>query len=96
MGPPVTELTAGVLAAVNVLSHFVNGRPSRGALVDTCMFDVTMSMLSYVAPLYLSLGQIPERVGSGHLTIYPYNAFEAADANMVMAPFTRPAIVAWS
>jgi crotonobetainyl-CoA:carnitine CoA-transferase CaiB-like acyl-CoA transferase len=33
-------------------------------------------------------GEVPTRVGTGHSTIFPYNAFRARDGEVVVAPFT--------
>jgi len=53
------------------------------------ILDVALNTLTYIAFMYLSLGQIPGKVGSGHTTIYPYNAFEVADGHIVPAAFTQ-------
>src|SRR6202044_1483264 len=42
-----------------------------------------------MAPMYLDLGRIPSRLGSSHPTLYPYNAFLAADGYVVVTPFTQ-------
>jgi formyl-CoA transferase/CoA:oxalate CoA-transferase len=87
MGAPVLPLMAGAQAAVAILAALLE---PAGALrdIDVSLLDVSLSMLSYMAPLYLTLGTVPARVGSGHPTIYPYNAFEVADGYLVVAPFT--------
>ena len=89
MGAPVLALTAGAQAAIAILACLQEpARQFAGRSIDISLLDVSLSMLSYLAPLYLTLGQVPARVGSGHPTIYPYNAFAVADGYLVVAPFT--------
>jgi crotonobetainyl-CoA:carnitine CoA-transferase CaiB-like acyl-CoA transferase len=89
MGAPVLALMAGAQAAVAILACLQEQAERPGSRsIDISLLDVSLSVLSYLAPMYLTLGQLPARVGSGHPTIYPYNAFEVADGYLVVAPFT--------
>jgi crotonobetainyl-CoA:carnitine CoA-transferase CaiB-like acyl-CoA transferase len=88
MGAPVLALMAGSQAAVAVLASLLEKSRRGSRTIDVSLLDVSLSMLSYLAPMYLTLGEVPARVGSGHPTIYPYNAFEVADGYLVVAPFT--------
>ncbi len=92
MGAPVLAMAAGTQAVLAVLACLLEspgGSPAAaGRTIDVSLLDVSLSMLSYLAPLYLTLGRTPARVGSGHPTIYPYNSFEVADGYLVVAPFT--------
>jgi crotonobetainyl-CoA:carnitine CoA-transferase CaiB-like acyl-CoA transferase len=88
MGAPVLALMAGAQAAVAILATLQEQPGHDGRDIDVSLLDVSLSMLSYLAPMYLTLGTVPARVGSGHPTIYPYNAFKVADGYLVVAPFT--------
>ena len=88
MGAPVLAMMAGTQAVVAILATLQEASRTEGRDIDVSLLDVSLGMLSYLAPLYLTLGTIPARVGSGHPTIYPYNAFEVADGYLVVAPFT--------
>lgn len=88
MGAPVLPLMAGAQAVVATLATLQEPRGAGARNIDVSLLDVSLSMLSYLAPLYLTLGTVPARVGSGHPTIYPYNAFQVADGYLVVAPFT--------
>lgn len=85
-GIPVTDLAAGVFAVLGVLAGLVSGGPHR---VEVSKLDVAVALLSYMAVGYFADGEAPTRVGTGHATIFPYNAFRAADGEVVVAPFTR-------
>lgn len=84
-GIPVADLGAGVFAAIGVLAGVVAGGPHR---VEVAKTDVAVALLSYMAVGYFADGEAPTRVGTGHSTIFPYNSFEAADGEVVVAPFT--------
>ncbi|GAA3227854.1 hypothetical protein GCM10017691_18550 [Pseudonocardia petroleophila] len=84
-GIPVADLATGVFAAIGVLAGVVAGGPRR---VEVAKIDVAVALLSYMAVGYFADGEAPTRVGTGHSTIFPYNAFEAADGEVVVAPFT--------
>ena len=89
MGARVISLMAGAQALVGVLSCLLERGKYGGASVDVSLLDEALNTLTYIAPMYLTLGQVPGKVGSGHTTIYPYNAFEVADGYIVAAPFTQ-------
>ncbi|MER5669624.1 CaiB/BaiF CoA transferase family protein [Pseudonocardia alni] len=84
-GIPVADLGAGIFAAIGALAGVVAGGPRR---VEVAKTDVAVALLSYMAVGYFADGEVPTRVGTGHSTIFPYNAFEAADGEVVVAPFT--------
>lgn len=90
MGVPVVDLQTGVSAATAVLAALERRqRDGVGSNIDVSMFDVAINMLGYMGVSYLNLGMIPTRLGSGHQTIYPYNAFATKDSHIVVAPFTQ-------
>jgi crotonobetainyl-CoA:carnitine CoA-transferase CaiB-like acyl-CoA transferase len=84
-GIPVADLGAGVFAVIGILAGVVAGGPRR---VEVAKIDVAVALLSYMAVGYFADGEVPSRVGTGHSTIFPYNSFEAADGEVVVAPFT--------
>jgi crotonobetainyl-CoA:carnitine CoA-transferase CaiB-like acyl-CoA transferase len=88
MGARVLPLMAGAIAAVEIIGCLLDDARLKGSSIDVSVLDTALNTLTYMAPMYLTFGQIPERVGSGHTTIYPYNAFEVADGHIVAAPFT--------
>ena len=85
-GIPVADLGTGVYAAIGALAAVVAGGPHR---VEVAKLDVAVALLSYMAVGYFADGEVPTRVGTGHSTIFPYNAFAAADGEVVVAPFTQ-------
>ena len=85
LGIPLGDLGAGVYAAIGVLGALAGGA---GARVEVAKLDVAVALLSYMAVGWFADGEVPTRVGTGHSTIFPYNAFRALDGEVVVAPFT--------
>lgn len=85
LGIPLGDLGAGVYAAIGVLGALAGGT---GARVEIAKLDVAVALLSYMAVGWFADGEVPTRVGTGHSTIFPYNAFRALDGEVVVAPFT--------
>lgn len=94
LGIPLGDLGAGVYAAIGVLSALFGGADAgdgargTGARVEIAKVDVAVALLSYMAVGWFADGEVPTRVGTGHSTIFPYNAFRALDGEVVVAPFT--------
>ncbi len=79
MGLPLADEMSGLFAVIGILAAMERrDRTGGGCLLDTAMFDVGLCLLSYMANIYFSTGESPERLGSAHPTIYPYNAFKTA------------------
>lgn len=91
-GIPVADLGAGVYAAIGALAGVLagdrTGTGAAGTRVEVAKLDVAVALLSYMAVGYFADGEVPTRVGTGHSTIFPYNSFQAADGEVVVAPFT--------
>jgi len=90
LGIPLSDLGAGIYAVIGVLGAVVGGGTSgRHSRVEVAKMDVAVALLSYMAVGYFADGDSPTRVGTGHATIFPYNAFRARDGEVVVAPFTQ-------
>lgn len=57
----------------------------RGHYIDTSLFENQLSWLTYVAGNHSATGKDPERQGSAHPNIVPYQAFETQDGNIMIA-----------
>lgn len=88
MGLSVADLGAGMLATIGVLMAVeARHRTGRGQRVDTSLLEGQMAMLSYHLTNYFATGTPPLPSGSGSRVSVPYQAFQAADAWMVVAVF---------
>jgi succinyl-CoA:mesaconate CoA transferase len=88
VGPGVGDIftaalnCSGILAAVH---H--RERTGEGQFVDTSMYDAMISLCERSIYQYSYTGEAPSRRGNAHPTLFPYNAFEAADGHVVIAAF---------
>lgn len=90
MGLPLADEVSGMFAAISILAALEQrDRRQQGCILDVGMFDVGLSLLSYMANIYFANGSSPARLGSAHPTIYPYNGFRTRDGYIVAAPFTQ-------
>ena len=55
--------------------------------IDLSLLDVQVSLLTYVAQYFLTDGQVPGPIGSAHQSVVPYQAFQTADGDVVVAVF---------
>lgn len=85
-GIPIGDLGGGVFGALGVLAALVEReRTGRGQHVDVSMLDVQISMLNYMATMYLMSGILPQGIGNGHFVHVPYNAYPTADGHIIVA-----------
>ncbi len=86
IGVAITDLVAGFFATIGILAALhARDREGRGQFIDISLLDGVVAILSHQAGSFLASGVNPERLGSAHPTIVPYQAFHAADAYFVAA-----------
>ncbi|MGU3540686.1 CaiB/BaiF CoA transferase family protein [Methylobacterium sp. A54F] len=79
-GPPVTDITAGILAAMGVLAAYTHRlRTGEGQVVDTSLFEAGITLTYWQSAIALATGVAPGPMGSAHPLNAPYEAFETAD-----------------
>jgi crotonobetainyl-CoA:carnitine CoA-transferase CaiB-like acyl-CoA transferase len=86
-GFAVGDITAGFYAASSILAalrhrDMVSGQ---GQHIDLALFDAQVAALSHLAMIYLVTGQQPARLGTASPITCPYQAFECADAPIMIA-----------
>jgi crotonobetainyl-CoA:carnitine CoA-transferase CaiB-like acyl-CoA transferase len=86
LGVAIADIAAGMFAFQGLLLALIaRGRTGRGQLVDVSLLDSVAALLTYQASRYLATGEVPRRSGNRHLTIAPYDTFDAADGVLVLA-----------
>jgi crotonobetainyl-CoA:carnitine CoA-transferase CaiB-like acyl-CoA transferase len=85
-GIPIGDLGGGAFGAIGVLAALLaREKTGRGQHVDVSMLDVQISLLNYMATMYLMSGQIPEPLGNGHFVHVPYNSFRTKTGYIIIA-----------
>jgi crotonobetainyl-CoA:carnitine CoA-transferase CaiB-like acyl-CoA transferase len=80
VGAPVSDITAGIIAAMGVLAAYVHRvKTGEGQLVDTSLFEAAISLTYWQSAICLASGVSPGPMGSAHPLNAPYQAFEASD-----------------
>lgn len=79
-GPPLTDITAGLLAAMGILAAlFDRERTGRGRRVDTSLYEAGIAQTFWQSAAALATGEPPGPLGSAHPLAAPYEAFPAKD-----------------
>ena len=85
-GIPIGDLGGGIFGAMGVLAAVVARHSTGlGQHVDVAMLDVQVSLLNYMATMYLMSGEVPGRIGNGHFVHVPYNTYPTQDGFVVVA-----------
>ncbi len=80
------DVLTGVHAAFGALAALRRAEATgEGTHLDISLLDVALASLVNQAQAVLLTGEAPERHGSAHPTIVPYQAFEAADGGLALA-----------
>ena len=79
--PSIIDQCTGLTAAVGLLAAIIQARATgKGCDVDTCLLDVALHQLGYVASWYLNEGHRTERQHrSAHYSVAPVQTFPTAD-----------------
>ncbi|HEX8261586.1 MAG TPA: CaiB/BaiF CoA-transferase family protein [Allosphingosinicella sp.] len=91
-GPPqksgvaYADMFTGLYATVAILAALrERDRTGRGAHVDMALLDTQVAVLGNQALYWMVSGEVPRRMGNGHVNLVPYQAFEVADGEIVVA-----------
>ncbi len=80
VGAPVTDITAGILAALGCVSAYVERqRTGKGQRVDTSLFEAGITHTYWQSAIAFATGVAPGPMGSAHPLNAPYQAFETED-----------------
>lgn len=85
-GIPIGDLGGGLFGAIGVLAALTaRTHTGRGQHVDISMLDAQISLLNYMATMYLMSGINPDRIGNAHFVHVPYNTYRTADGHIIIA-----------
>jgi crotonobetainyl-CoA:carnitine CoA-transferase CaiB-like acyl-CoA transferase len=85
VGAPLTDITAGALAALGILGALLKRATSgRGQLVDTSLFEAGIMHTYWQSAIHLAGGGIAQAMGSAHPLYAPYQAFRTSDGWIIV------------
>ena len=86
VGIAIGDSSAGVFAALGIVTAlFQRDRTGLGEHVRTSLMESLLSLLSYQAQKYLSLGVVPGQDGNDHPLMFPQGTFHAKDGPFTIA-----------
>ena len=87
MGVAIIDVLAGLNTALGILASLYAQQTQglRAREVESSLLEAGLASLVNVASNYLVTGETPKRYGNAHASIVPYQAFETADAPLVIA-----------
>ncbi len=86
-GAPIGDIATGMLGALGVCAALVQREQTgKGQLVDVSLLDSSMATLAYEFSHYFCSGIVPQALGSGHLSLVPYNAYNTKKGWLVIGP----------
>ncbi|MER5390070.1 CaiB/BaiF CoA-transferase family protein [Saccharopolyspora sp. NPDC002686] len=86
VGVPIVDMVTGIYAFSGVLLALHDRHATgRGQLVDCTLLDTAVSLLHPHSASWLASGKIPQRTGSAHPSIAPYDTFNAADGEIFIS-----------
>jgi CoA:oxalate CoA-transferase len=91
-GPPVRagasigDIVAGLFLAIGILSALIERQKSGlGQMVDVSMLDSQVAILENALVRYLNTGEVPQRIGTRHPLVTPFQAFQTKDGYIVLS-----------
>ena len=80
MGASLADIVTGLYAFQGILlALLTRERTGKGQAVDVSLLDSMVSTLVYQAHIYFATGRSPQRMGTRHPSIVPYECFRAKD-----------------
>lgn len=79
------DLGTGMMAFSGVLAAVIERmQTGKGVYVEVSLLDTAMGLMGYLAQNYWCSGKLPQRMGTGHPAMAPYQVFEAQDGPVMV------------
>ena len=86
VGIPVADLTAGLFAALGILTALLErDKSGKGQAVATSLLQAQIFMLDFQAARYLVEGEVAQQAGNNHPTTIPTGVFKTKDGYINIA-----------
>ncbi len=85
-GPSIIDCGTGMWVVIGVLAALLRrAQTGRGATVDTALFETALGWMMYFVTILSATGRSPGKAGSGTVMICPYQIFQCADGELMIA-----------
>lgn len=79
-GAPVTDITAGILAAMAICAAYAHKlKTGHGQQIDTSLYEAGITHTYWQSAIAMATGDAPQAMGSAHPLNAPYQAFQTRD-----------------
>ncbi|MCX7217139.1 MAG: CaiB/BaiF CoA-transferase family protein [Burkholderiales bacterium] len=86
VGVAVADIMTGLYSTIAILAAIEHRRISgEGQYIDMALLDVQVATMANMNMNYLCSGKVPTRQGNAHANIVPYQVFDAADGEIIIA-----------
>ena len=86
VGVAIADIMAGMYAATAILAALrVRDETGRGQVIDVPLYDTQVAWLANQNMNFLVGGSVPERMGTAHPNLAPYQAFATRDGHLMIA-----------
>ncbi|MEL7153895.1 MAG: CoA transferase, partial [Pseudomonadota bacterium] len=86
INPSIIDMTTGMWMVIGVMTALLRrASTGQGATVDTALFETALGWMMYFLPIFTSSGKVPGKAGSGVVMICPYQIFQCADGELMIA-----------
>ena len=87
VGASVVDLGTGMWTTIGILGALHQRvQTGAGCVVDTSLLETALGWMGSHVAAYSATGKLPERQGTGHALLTPYQAFETANGPLMITP----------
>ncbi|MEO1493422.1 MAG: CoA transferase [Pseudomonadota bacterium] len=86
VGPSIIDMGTGMWLVIGVMTALLRrATTGRGGVVDTALYETALGWMTYFLPILSATGKAPGKAGSGTVMICPYQIFQCADGELMIA-----------
>ncbi|GLC93871.1 CoA transferase [Cupriavidus sp. TA19] len=79
------DLGTGMHAFSGILAALIERQSTgKGVYLEVALMETALGFMGYMAQNYWRTGQVPQKMGTAHPSMSPYQAFEAADGPLML------------
>lgn len=85
VGSSIADIISGMFSAIAILGALrTQEKTNQGQYIDTAMVDCILAILENATVRYTVSGEVPQRIGSRHPSLTPFDVFKTSDGYMVI------------